>query len=71
MWQYYHQYGSNPNASLYDIKDFFKGRNEQGKMNNKSDDAEFNRLESALSSALRALSSDIEPKIYEYGFLRK
>ena len=71
LWKYYHQYGSNPNASLYDIKDFFKGRNEQGKMNNKSDDAEFNRLESALSSALRALSSDIEPKIYEYGFLRK
>ena len=71
LWQYYHQLGQNPNASLYDIKEFFKGRNETGKMNNKSDDMTFNELESKLSTTLRALANEIEPRIYDYGFLRK
>lgn len=71
LWRYYHTLGSNPNASLYDIKEFFKGRNDKGKMNNKSTDPEFNRLESELSNAMRDLASEIEPKIYEYGFLKK
>lgn len=70
-WRYYHARGANPNASLYDIKEFFKGRKDNGKMNNKSSDAEFNRLESNLTNAMRELAGDIEPKIYEYGFLRK
>lgn len=71
IWRYYHTRGANPNASLYDIKEFFKGRKDNGKMNNKSDDAEFNRLESELTAAMRELATEIEPKIYEYGFLRK
>lgn len=71
IWRYYHARGANPNASLYDIKEFFKGRKDNGKMNNKSSDAEFNRLESNLTNAMRELAGDIEPKIYEYGFLRK
>ena len=71
LWRYYHANGANPNASLYDIKEFFKGRNDKGKMNNKSTDPEFNRLESELSNAMRDLASEIEPKIYEYGFLKK
>lgn len=71
LWRYYHTKGANPNASLYDIKEFFKGRNDKGKMNNKSEDPEFNRLESELSNAMRDLASEIEPKIYEYGFLKK
>ena len=70
IWRYYHTRGANPNASLYDIKEFFKGRKDNGKMNNKSDDAEFNRLESELTAAMRELATEIEPKIYEYGFLR-
>ncbi|GHT60092.1 hypothetical protein FACS18945_6230 [Bacteroidia bacterium] len=66
----------NQNASFYDIKEFFKGRKEStdgktGKMNNKSNDKKFNELESALTAALHALANHIEPKIYEYGFLRK
>ncbi|MGN0916907.1 MAG: hypothetical protein ACI4NZ_01735 [Candidatus Enterousia sp.] len=71
IWRYYHTRGANPNASLYDIKEFFKGRKDNGKMNNKSDDTEFNRLESELTTAIRNLAAEIEPKIYEYGFLRK
>ena len=71
LWRYYHANGANPNASLYDIKEFFKGRNDKGKMNNRSTDPEFNRLESELSNAMRGLASEIEPKIYEYGFLKK
>lgn len=71
IWRYYHAHGANQNASLYDIKEFFKGRNNTGKMNNKSTDSEFNRLESELSVALHALADEIEPKIYEYGFLKK
>jgi len=71
MWQYYHARGANPNVSLYDIKEFFKERNDKGRMNSKSSDAEFNKLESGLASALKTLAAEIEPKIYEYGFLRK
>ena len=71
LWRYYHTKGANPNASLYDIKEFFKGRKENGKMNTKSDDSEFNRLASELTSAMKALAKEIEPKIYEYGFLKK
>lgn len=71
IWRYYHARGANPNASLYDIKEFFKGRKDNGKMNNKSSDGEFNRLESELTKAMRVLAADIETKIYEYGFLKK
>ena len=40
LWQYYHlQPNCNVNASLYDIREHFQGRNATGKMNNKSDDA--------------------------------
>jgi hypothetical protein len=72
LWQYY--FSKNPdnqNASFYDIKEYFKGRKPDGKMNNKSDDVEFTRLESVLASAVRELAAEIEPKIYEYGFLKK
>ena len=72
LWRYY--FSKNPdnqNASFYDIKEFFKGRKPSGKMNNKSGDPEFNELESRLAVAMRALAREIEPKIYEYGFLRK
>jgi hypothetical protein len=37
LWKYYHrQPRANVNASLYDIREHFQGRNENGKMNNKS-----------------------------------
>jgi hypothetical protein len=61
----------NVNASLYDIKEFFQGRNEKGKMNNKSDDETYNTLIAQLREALQALAEKLEPRIYLYGFLRR
>ena len=71
MWKYYHtKDAANPNASLYDIKEFFQGRNESGKMNASSDDPVYTKLLDDLKTALRALGEKIKPKVYEYGFLR-
>ena len=70
LWQYYFtQPNPNPNASLYDIREHFQGRNDKGKMNNKSEDETYNRLISELRQALTTLAQAIEPKVYEYGFL--
>jgi hypothetical protein len=71
LWKYYHaQPKCNVNASLYDIREHFQGRNAQGKMNNKSDDEKYNELIGDLRSALKELAQKIEPKVYEYGFLK-
>ena len=70
MWRYYHaQPNANPNASYYDIREHFQGRNEKGKMNAKSDDVEYMRLLVNLKEAMEALRLKIVPKVYEYGFL--
>ena len=61
----------NVNASLYDIREHFQGRNEKGKMKNKSDDETYMRLIAELRSALKILAKKIEPKVYEYGFLKE
>lgn len=71
LWKYYHaQPNCNVNASLYDIREHFQGRNAAGKMNNKSDDAEYMRLIGNLRDRLKLLAKKIEPKVYEYGFLK-
>jgi hypothetical protein len=71
LWKYYHaQPKANPNASLYDIREHFQGRNENGKMNNKSADEEYNKLIGELRERLKILAGKIEPKVYEYGFLK-
>ena len=72
LWAYYHQqHNVNPNASLYDIKVYFQGTNEKGKMNAKSNDERYNELISGLRSALESLAKKIRPKVYEHGFLVK
>lgn len=72
LWKYYHsQPNVNVNASLYDIREHFQGRNEKGKMNNKSDDEIYMKLIAELRSALKILAKKIEPKVYEYGFLKE
>jgi len=72
LWKYYHQQpGCNVNASLYDIREHFQGRNEKGKMNNKSNDETYNHLIVELRSKLKCLAQKIEPKVYEYGFLKQ
>lgn len=71
LWTYYHaQPFINANASLYDIREHFQGRNDAGKMNNKSLDEKYNGLISNLRTNLKALAKKIEPKVYEYGFLK-
>jgi len=69
VWKYYHSKSRvKLNASLYDIKGYFQGFS-NNKMNNKSDDEEYNVLINKLRSELKILSEKIEPKVYEYGFL--
>lgn len=75
IYKYYHaarkQKGGGPlNASLYDIKEYFKGRNEKGNIKATSDDAQFNRLMETLRTTMQALAQNITPKIYQYGFLK-
>jgi hypothetical protein len=72
LWRYYHkQPGCNVNASLYDIREHFQGRNEKGKMNNNSDDETYMKRIKELRERTCVLGRKIEPKIYEYGFLKK
>lgn len=70
LYRYYHkQPQSNPNASYYDIREFFQGRNNNGKMNNKSNDEEYTRLMNVLQEKHSKLGKIIARKVYEHGFL--
>ena len=76
LWRYYHQQpGANPNASFYDIRLHFQGTKTMtsGKvqMNPDSQDPHYTQLIQSLRQALKALAKQIEPKIYEYGFLKQ
>jgi hypothetical protein len=71
LWSYYHkQPYCNANASLHDIREHFQGRNDKGKMNNKSEDETYMQLITALREKLKVLAKKIEPKVYAYGFLK-
>ena len=81
LWKYYHtnfskvqNFGKveveyNVNASLYDIREYFQGRNDKGKMNNRSADENYMKQISDLRDKLNLLAQKIEPKVYEHGFL--
>ncbi len=72
LWRYYHaQPDADPNASYYDIRAYFQGCKPNGAMNAKSGDATYNALLAALRIAHKALAAQIEPKVYEYGFLKR
>ncbi|GAA8322687.1 hypothetical protein HpKG91_07990 [Helicobacter pylori] len=78
IYRYYHTQDStnphyNANASLYDIKEFFQGRNAQGNLNlpAKAKDEYYKQLYANLQDALKDLAKEIQPKVYEYGFLRE
>lgn len=72
LWGYYHkQPNVNVNASLYDIREYFQGRNEKGRMNSKSNDAHYMQLIGELRNQLNFLADKIKPKIYEYEFLKE
>lgn len=75
LWRYYHSHeDSNPDASLYDIKMYFQGtktlKNGKVQMRPDSDDEHYTLLIKNLREALKVLASHIEPKIYQYGFLK-
>jgi hypothetical protein len=76
LWKYYHaKIKSNKtasiNASLYDIREFFQGRNDKGTMKTKSEDETYNELIGTLREKLGILTKKIQPKMYEYGFLKE
>jgi hypothetical protein len=76
LWRYYHAETKNNNivsvnASFYDIREYFQGRDEKGTMNSKSTDETYTQLLGALRDALKALTQKIQPKVYEYGFLKE
>lgn len=78
IYRYYHTQDFtnrpyNANISLYDIKEFFQGRNAQGKLNlpTKAKDKHYKQLYANLQDALKDLAKEIQPKVYEYGFLRE
>ncbi|XNZ30851.1 hypothetical protein ACKRAQ_03085 [Helicobacter pylori] len=63
----------NANISLYDIKEFFQVRNKQGRLNSPTTakDEYYKQLYANLQYALKDLAKEIQPKVYEYGFLRE
>lgn len=72
LWKYYHQQKDiNINASLYDIREFFQGRNDKGRMNAKSTDEKYTELIGNLRQKLNLLADKIAPKVYEYEFLKQ
>jgi hypothetical protein len=73
LWKYYHsQKDINVNASFYDIREYFQGRNEKtGRMNNKSTDEKYTELILFIRKQLNILADKIKPKIYKYEFLKE
>lgn len=72
LWKYYHsQPNCNVNASLYDIREYFQGRNDAGKMNTKSSDEKYMNLIGHVRENLKLLAEKIEPKVYQYQFLKQ
>ncbi len=72
LWKYYHeQPDAIADAALYDIRLHFQGTNDKGKMNTGSADEHYNLLMANLRQALKTLAQKIEPKVYEYGFLKR
>lgn len=76
LWRYYHaQPEANPNASYYDIRLHFQGTKvmKSGKvqMNTESTDQRYTEFVKTLRERLKTLAAKIEPKVYEYGFLKR
>lgn len=71
LWRYYHsQLNAIADASFYDIRLHFQGTNDKGNMNAKSDDETYTELIANLREKMKLLAKRIEPKVYEYGFLK-
>jgi hypothetical protein len=73
LWKYYHSQNDvdiNVNASFYDIRAYFQGSNDKGRMNARSEDATYTKLIGELRNNLSVLADKIKPKVYEYEFLK-
>jgi hypothetical protein len=73
LFIYYHKVRdksrSSVDAGLYDIKEYFCGRNEKGHLRSKSDDATYTALIADYKQCLDALGTSIAAKVHEYGFM--
>ena len=78
IWHYYlhHHDGElyatplDVNASFYDIRRYFQGTNDKGKMNNDSPDTTYMQLLRDLRTKQRRLAAKIAEKVYAYEFLK-
>lgn len=78
LWYYYIHHKDNElfggapniNASFYDIRAYFQGRNEKGKMNSESSDEKYTALIKDLRTKQKTLAAKIAEKVYLYGFLK-
>jgi 2-polyprenyl-3-methyl-5-hydroxy-6-metoxy-1,4-benzoquinol methylase len=76
LWKYYHvkitgTKTASVNASFYDIREFFQGRNDKGTMKTRAKDETYNALIGTLREKLGILTGKLRPKVYEYGFLKE
>ena len=78
LWRYYHKQPiakEKPNASFYDIRLYFQGtkttKSGKKQMNTESDDPTYTALIANLRQKQKELVKQIEPKIYEFGFLKR
>ena len=78
LWSYYHQQPiakERPNASFYDIRLYFQGtkttKSGKRQMNTESTDSTYTSLVTNLRQKQKELAKIIEPKVYEYGFLKR
>ncbi len=72
LWKYYHsQKGVNVNASLYDIREYFQGRNDKGIMKSRSTDEQYTNLIGDLRVKLKVLADKIAIKVYEFEYLKQ
>lgn len=73
LWRYYmtkkEELNFNVNASYYDIRRYFQGTDDKGRMYPESQDETYMRLWGNIKEALKVLAKKIEPKVYLYGFL--
>jgi hypothetical protein len=76
FWKYYHVHTKNNktapvNASFYDIREYFQGRSDTGAMKTRAEDKTYSAHIKTLREKLAALTKKIQPKVYDYGFLKE
>jgi hypothetical protein len=71
LWKYYHQHKDiKVNAGLYEIREYFQGRNDKGVMNQRSNNEKYSKLIGNIREKLKVLADKISVKVYEYEFLK-